>query len=61
MANALNSLGRGTGRKFNMAAVKRELEARQVAKEQKERAREQRQAKERAERLANPINIFGGR
>jgi hypothetical protein len=31
MASALNSLGRGTGRKFNMAAIKRELAAKREA------------------------------
>lgn len=56
--NALDSLGRNTGRRFNMAAIKREFAARQEAISKKERAREARQAKERAARLANPVNVF---
>jgi len=62
MTSALNSLGRGTGRRFNMAAIKRELAARQEAIAKKERAREGRQAKERAAALENPVTLtFGGR
>lgn len=30
MTSAKNSLGRGTGRKFNMAAIKRELDAKRT-------------------------------
>jgi len=30
MSNALNSLGRSTGRQFNMAAIKREILAKQA-------------------------------
>ena len=30
MTNAKNSLGRGTGRRFNMTAIKREMKAKQI-------------------------------
>lgn len=60
MAYALNSLGRSTGRKFNMSAIKREMEAKdaRVAKDSaiRERATHRRQAFE----LAHPVNIFTG-
>ena len=58
MEYAKDSLGRSTGRRFNMAGIKRALKAKDAALAKQNRARERRQEKEHAERLANPINIF---
>lgn len=61
MQSAKNSLGRGTGRRFNMAAVKRELEAREIAKSKRDARRARRQEADRQYRLAHPVNPFTGK
>ena len=58
MTYAKNSLGHSTGRRFNMAAIKREMANKQAVAERKERTRERQQAKDLAYRLEHPINIF---
>jgi hypothetical protein len=57
MTSALNSLGRGTGRKFNMAAVKREMEANRKAREAKSLAAMARREAQAAYEIKNPVVI----
>jgi hypothetical protein len=59
MTYAKNSIGRSTGRRFNLSAIRREMEQKQIIAERKARARERQQAKALAYRLEHPVNIFG--